>query len=82
MRVAKFEDVEELLFEWFKHVLSDNVAISGVLLQEKAVDIAQEFGIDSFKNSNGWLGNFLTRYSSTFIPNDFGGGNYRQNHWG
>ena len=60
---AKFEDVEELLFEWYQNVRTSNIPVSGDVLKEKAISIVQEFEIVDFKASDGWLSNFLRRFN-------------------
>lgn len=65
MRTAKFEDIEILVFEWHQRVRSSSVAISGDMIKEKALSIAQDFEISEFKASEGWLSKFLKRFNLT-----------------
>ncbi|CAM4843328.1 unnamed protein product [Rotaria magnacalcarata] len=56
----KGQHIDEVLFEWFTAQRAKHIPISGPLLQEKARQISEEFGLqpDEFKASNGWLENF------------------------
>ncbi|KAL4234901.1 Tigger transposable element-derived protein 2 [Mactra antiquata] len=60
---AKFDKVNDLVFEWFSCTRAKNINISGVLIQEKAKHFAQQLGIENFKASNGWLDKFKTKHS-------------------
>ena len=56
--------IDEILFEWFTAQRAKHIPISGPLLQEKALQIAEELGVDpgEFKASNGWLQKFRNRH--------------------
>lgn len=62
MRTANFEDVEHELLEWFNHIRSSNLPISGPIIQSKAKEIATMFGIENFDCSSGWLWRFKKRH--------------------
>lgn len=62
MRTAKFEDLESLLFDWYQNARCSNIPISGDVLKEKARAIAEDFEIQDFKASDGWLSKFLNRF--------------------
>lgn len=50
--------------EWFTVARSKNIPITGRLIQEKALMLAQEMSQDSeFKASNGWLQSWQRRYN-------------------
>ena len=52
---------------WPRHVTAHKFPISEVLLQERALNFATDFGNNDFKASNGWLGSFLPRHNVAFI---------------
>ncbi|CAF3004919.1 unnamed protein product [Rotaria sp. Silwood2] len=56
--------IDEILFEWFTAQRAKNIPISGPLLQEKALQIAEELDISSgeFKASNRWPEKFRHRH--------------------
>jgi hypothetical protein len=56
--------IDEILFGWFTAQRAKHIPISGPLLQEKALQIAEELGLapDEFKASNGWLQKFRNRH--------------------
>jgi transposase len=56
--------IDEITFEWFSSQRAKNIPISGLILQEKARQIAEEIGVPAgqFKGSNGWLEKFRTRH--------------------
>ncbi|VDO79488.1 unnamed protein product [Soboliphyme baturini] len=60
-RAAKYETVEAKLEAWFQTTRSQNLPVSGPLVQAKAKQIARDLGIDDFKGSNGWLHRFKRR---------------------
>ncbi len=62
-RGAKHEDVDIMLLNWFQRARSKNMPITGPMLQEKAMQIANALGRqpEEFKASNGWLDRFKTR---------------------
>lgn len=60
------EDVNELTWQWFVSARSKNMIITGPLLQAKALAIAKELDIKSFKASNGWLEKFRVRNNINF----------------
>lgn len=55
--------MEDILFNWFKQKRSLGIAISGVILQEKALFFNKELGgPEDFKASQGWLNRFKSRF--------------------
>ena len=62
MRTAKFEDLEEFLFAWFKEVRESKVPLDGKIIKDKAIRITQELYYNGFKASDCWLQKFFTRF--------------------
>ena len=58
LRKTGNEEINSLIYEWFRAARSKNVPVSGPLIQEKAKLFAEELGIETFKASNGWLESF------------------------
>ncbi|XP_057316836.1 major centromere autoantigen B-like [Hydractinia symbiolongicarpus] len=54
-KAEKFEDVNKSVHKWLLVVRSENIPISGVILKEKALEFAEELGVESFQASQGWL---------------------------
>lgn len=54
--------IDVILYEWFQIQRSRNIGISGDILQQKALKIAEYLQIPNFKASNGWLNSFLSRH--------------------
>ena len=54
MRIRQNENLEKALFDWFKRMRMKNLAISGTIPKEKAINHAQELQIEEFHASNGW----------------------------
>lgn len=65
-RQSKFDEINVKVFDWLKQVLAKNLLISGLLLREKAKEIAVASGLGDFKASNGWLESFKQRHKLTF----------------
>ena len=49
---TKFEEIEEGLVWLLKHARSQNMPILGMILKEKAMEIAEELSIEDFVSSN------------------------------
>ena len=60
-RGTKYADLEKNLVVWIKAALNSKIPISGGVLRQKAVDIANSMGISGFSGSNGWFRNFKYR---------------------
>lgn len=60
-RTTKHTKIEEALLKWFKYQRTNNVPISGPILQQKANDFAQRFGED-FVCSSSWIQRFRARH--------------------
>ncbi|XP_066139197.1 tigger transposable element-derived protein 4-like isoform X2 [Euwallacea fornicatus] len=54
--------VNTALVKWFEAGRKQNLPISGPVLQQKALNFAQQLGDKSFKASSGWLEKFKKRY--------------------
>ena len=61
-----YEGIDDLLLEWLLNCREKNLPISGPMLQESALEIANKLGISDFKASNGWLQKFRTRHNIVF----------------
>lgn len=66
IRNSNYEDVEMAVLKWFTYARSQNVPISGLLLKEKALEIAKEIGVSEFSASNGWIERFKERNKLSF----------------
>ena len=64
----KTADLDKITYEWFTKVQQENIRISGRILKEKALEVATQLEIPSFKASNGWLEKFCQRWKITFKP--------------
>ncbi|GBP00270.1 Tigger transposable element-derived protein 4 [Eumeta japonica] len=65
-RIAEFPGLEECLLKWFEQCRSQNISVSGPLLQEKAEMYSKSLGLANFRNSNGWLEKFKRRHELVF----------------
>lgn len=65
-RESSYEELNEILFEWFCVARAKNFAISGPILQTKALDIAKMLKLNDFKASTGWLRSFRKNRAITF----------------
>ncbi|XP_022086316.1 tigger transposable element-derived protein 4-like [Acanthaster planci] len=66
MRTAAYPDVEEALSMWFKAARTQNIPVSGPILQEKAWSLAKLLGHADFASSDGWLSCFKARHNIVF----------------
>jgi len=63
MRCGKveFPEIENSVLQWFRQCPHENIPMSGPLIKEKAKKFAASFGIEDFKDSDGWLDKFKKR---------------------
>ena len=66
VRTSKHSDVESALILWFKDKRSQNIPLSGPMLQQKAIDLAKSLGVDDFVGGSGWLDRFKKRFDISF----------------
>ncbi|GBL89002.1 hypothetical protein AVEN_255162-1 [Araneus ventricosus] len=66
MQMDKFPEIKEALIEWFKSALSKNIPISGALIKQKAMEIADALEAKDFCASNGWLDKFRVQNNILF----------------
>ncbi|GBM95334.1 Tigger transposable element-derived protein 4 [Araneus ventricosus] len=59
-------EIDEVLMKWFRSARANNVPVSGVLLQEKARELGENLGLETFMDSNGWMEKFRTRHNISF----------------
>ena len=52
---GKFGDVNQSLWDWYTLCRSSNIPVSGAMLQEEPMIIADKLGINGFTASNVWL---------------------------
>ncbi|XP_050406602.2 tigger transposable element-derived protein 4, partial [Patella vulgata] len=65
-RVTGNEDINTLVWEFFKDCRKRNAPVNGPLLQAKALQFAENLKLETFKASNGWLRSFLSRHNIVF----------------
>ncbi|XP_054656685.1 tigger transposable element-derived protein 4-like [Dunckerocampus dactyliophorus] len=66
VRKTANDELNAILYEWFKDSTARQLPVSGPLLQEKAKEIATQLQLDEFKASNGWLDAFRRRHNIIF----------------
>ena len=62
-RGAHYQDVDDAVYEWYVLARERFVPVTGPMLQEEALMIANGLGNNSFKASNGWLQRFKDRHN-------------------
>ena len=60
-RGTQFDEVNQAMYAWYRLARQRNVPVSGAMLKEEALAVAQELGCSNFKASNGWLERFKSR---------------------
>lgn len=58
--------VDQVVFNWFNKARNLHIPISGPIIQAKALEVAQNIGLNEFKASNGWLERFRRRHDITY----------------
>lgn len=59
---AKFQQLDNMVYDWFSQVRAKNINVAGSFIQEKAAQFARELGITDLKASNGWLSRWKSRH--------------------
>ena len=62
-RNSEYADINEALYKWYQLATSKNIFPDGKILMEKALEIANRLGVESFKASNGWLTRWKQRHN-------------------
>ncbi|XP_042902295.1 tigger transposable element-derived protein 4-like [Parasteatoda tepidariorum] len=62
MRTGGNEEIEVALLRWVREARSQNLPLTGHVLQEKAKVFADALGVTNFASSNGWLTRFKKRH--------------------
>ena len=62
-RTASYEDIDEVMWEWFTKARAKNIPVSGRMIQEKALMFAEEMRHLGFTASNGWLNRWQKRHN-------------------
>ncbi|KAJ4427113.1 hypothetical protein ANN_24728 [Periplaneta americana] len=70
-RIQQFQSgsgalINKAVIEWFSRIRSQNVPVSGPMIQAKVLEFAAELGDSEFKASNGWLEKFRKRHDIKF----------------
>lgn len=68
-RSGKEAAIEEALLRWFYEAQALNVPINGLILSQKAEDLARELNISNFKVTNGWMCRWKKRNQISFKRN-------------
>jgi len=63
IQTARFKEVDEALYDWFRSVRRDNIPLSGTLIMEKAKEYAERLGIQNFAASKGWFDRWKMRHN-------------------
>ncbi|GBM98973.1 hypothetical protein AVEN_181014-1 [Araneus ventricosus] len=65
-RKTETSEIDEVLMKCFRSARAKNIPVGGVLVQEKAREVGESLGLETFKPSNGWLEKFRTRHNISF----------------
>ena len=64
-RKVQFNDINEILHDWFKKCCAANIYADGPMLNEEAMEIktcSDKFEFKNFTDSNGWLEKWKISY--------------------
>ncbi|XP_063410388.1 tigger transposable element-derived protein 6-like, partial [Mytilus trossulus] len=64
---SKYGELNDLVFQWFKQARAKNIPLSGPIIQEKALELAETLDLTDFKASNGWLESWRSKFSIGFF---------------
>jgi hypothetical protein len=57
------EEINAVVWEWFTNARSENIHISGPMVQSEDLAVAKSLENDQFKVSTGWLDSFKQRHN-------------------
>ena len=66
LRGAVAEALDQAVFKLFLNICSQNVPLSGEIIQEKTTSYAKELNIENFKTLDGWLHRWKEQRNITF----------------
>jgi len=66
LRKGSFQDVDSVLYQWFREQRSAGIPLDGPLIQAKARFFAEALGIANFSASNGWFDKWKRRFDIHF----------------
>ena len=66
LRTGDHKTLDTDVFKWFLSLQSQNVPLSGAIIQEKASQYAKELSVDNVKASDGWFCQWKERNNVTF----------------
>lgn len=76
--------VNSAVWDWLLSVRGTDIALSGRIIREKALQVAQDMGIQDFKASNGWLESFKKTHNihrSSLSCSMMAPGDVRMDEW-
>lgn len=62
LKHGKYEELENVLLEWFQQAWSLNCPINGGVITEKAMEIAANLNLTEISGLTGWLDRFWSRH--------------------
>ena len=66
LRIGNFQMVDKAIINWFLSIRNQDVPLSAVMTQEKALIFAKELIVGNFQASDGWLQRLKERNHTTF----------------
>ena len=66
LRKTPYHQLETELAKWISAVQERNIPISGPIVQDKALEMAELMAVEGFTASNGWLERFKKRENIDF----------------
>ena len=63
IRGASYQSIDDAVFQWHSLARESLIPVSGPMLFEEALLIAQRMENNEFKASNGWLQSFKARHN-------------------
>jgi hypothetical protein len=66
LTTSPLDELETILAAWFKQTRTANASIDGLHPKDKALNVADHLGVDSFQASNGWIDCFKKRHNLVY----------------
>lgn len=57
-----YSQVDAIVFDWYSNMRSHDIAVTGPMIQNKALEVAKSLNQPDFKASGGWLYGFKCRH--------------------
>lgn len=67
VRESPFVKINEACYAWYEEAKKQNIHVNGKLIKEKALSFMNDFQVQNFQASDGWLARWKKRKNISFV---------------